>query len=153
MDAVTGYGGARRMSRQENFHRGMISIKGVIWHEDSVVLLKNQRDEWELPGGKLEVGESFAACLAREIDEELGLQVELGPILDAGPHHVYADIVVITYGCYPEPFATLRHTDEHHAVGRFTLAELEGLPMADGYRSSISTWVADPRSRRSARTE
>jgi 8-oxo-dGTP pyrophosphatase MutT (NUDIX family) len=141
------------MTRQDTFYRGMISIKGVIWHEDTVVLLKNQRDEWELPGGKLKVGESFAACLAREIDEELGLRFEMGPILDAGPHHVYADIVVITYGCYPEPFATLRHTDEHRAVGRFTLAEFEGLPMPAAYRSSIHAWATDPRSKRLARTK
>jgi len=141
------------MSDQDPFYRGMISIKGVIWHEDTVVLLKNQRDEWELPGGKLQVGESFTECLAREVDEEVRLRVEPGPVLDARPHHFHADIIVITYGCYPEPFSTLRHTDEHRAVGRFTLAELEGLTVPAGYRSSIHAWVADPRSRRLARKE
>ncbi|MEO8851001.1 MAG: NUDIX domain-containing protein [Allobranchiibius sp.] len=33
---------------------------------------------WELPGGKVEPGESFEAALHREIDEELGVRVELG---------------------------------------------------------------------------
>jgi hypothetical protein len=35
-------------------YRFPISIKGVILKESKVILLKNERDEWELPGGKLE---------------------------------------------------------------------------------------------------
>jgi 8-oxo-dGTP diphosphatase len=36
---------------------------------------------WELPGGKAEPGESLAACLAREIAEELAVTVQVGPLL------------------------------------------------------------------------
>lgn len=32
---------------------------------------------WEFPGGKVEPGESLAACVVREIEEEVGLQVEV----------------------------------------------------------------------------
>lgn len=34
---------------------------------------------WEFPGGKVEPGESDAAALAREIEEELGVQIVVGP--------------------------------------------------------------------------
>ena len=37
-----------------------------------VALLRNERGEWELPGGKLERGESPEHCLVREIQEEHG---------------------------------------------------------------------------------
>ena len=55
-----------------------VSIKGVVEHDGLFVLLKNERDEWELPGGKLEPGEAIEDCLVREIDEELNLPVAVG---------------------------------------------------------------------------
>jgi 8-oxo-dGTP pyrophosphatase MutT (NUDIX family) len=35
-----------------------VSVKGIVVRDGAVVLVRNRRDEWELPGGKLELGES-----------------------------------------------------------------------------------------------
>ncbi len=51
------------------------------------VLMTRRRGEsvyggwWEFPGGKVEPGESVDACVARELEEEIGVRVEvLGPL-------------------------------------------------------------------------
>jgi 8-oxo-dGTP diphosphatase len=43
--------------------------------------------QWELPGGKLEPGESVEQCLRRELREELGIDAEIGPLLWKSVHH------------------------------------------------------------------
>ena len=61
-----------------------ISVKGVVVRNGQVLLLRNERQEWELPGGRLELGETPPQCVARELTEETGWIVDTGPILRGG---------------------------------------------------------------------
>ena len=127
-------------------HRFPVSVKGVVLAGSRVVLLENERDEWELPGGKLEPGESPETCVAREIHEELGLRVAPGPLLDVWVYRVRAgdedrDVLIVTYGCQAEPFEEIVPSAEHRAARLFDLAEVPGLRMPDGYKRSVRTWA------------
>lgn len=43
--------------------------------------------KWEFPGGKIELGENEISCIKREINEELGLEIEVGKRLTPSIHH------------------------------------------------------------------
>jgi 8-oxo-dGTP pyrophosphatase MutT (NUDIX family) len=47
-----------------------------------VLLLENERAEWQLLDGKLELGEDLPQCLVRETREETGWEVTAGPVPD-----------------------------------------------------------------------
>jgi 8-oxo-dGTP pyrophosphatase MutT (NUDIX family) len=69
-------------------HAFPVSVKGVAVQDRKVLLLLNERDEWELPGGKLEVGEDPPGCVVREICEETRWRVTAGPLLDCWQYHI-----------------------------------------------------------------
>jgi len=125
-------------------HAFPVSVKGVCVRDGRVLLLHNERDEWELPGGKLELGEDPADCVRREIAEETNWTITVGPILDCWQYHILdgIDVLIVTYGCHVDgdADAEIRISDEHKQAGLFTLAEVEGLRMPEGYRRSIRSW-------------
>lgn len=81
-------------------------VAGLIVADDRRVLITQRRADqamplqWELPGGKVEPGEAPVAALARELDEELGVTVAVGPIWDVLFHAYPAfDLVMLVYAC------------------------------------------------------
>lgn len=54
---------------------------------------------WEFPGGKQEAGESLAQCLRREIREELGIEIEVGPPLTT-IRHSYTHFKITLHAFY-----------------------------------------------------
>ena len=63
--------------------RKMIGV-AVIWNDAGQILIDRRKPDgllggmWEFPGGKVELGETIPACIQREIQEELGIEIEVG---------------------------------------------------------------------------
>lgn len=122
-----------------------ISIKGIIFIDEKLVLLKNEREEWELPGGKLEYGENPEACLIREINEELNVECTISKIVDVWVYNILnrVDVLIVTYYCesHLAKLENLKISDEHKEMGFFTIDEIHDLNMPEGYKTSIKKLV------------
>jgi 8-oxo-dGTP pyrophosphatase MutT (NUDIX family) len=129
-----------------------VSVKGVAVQDGKVLLLENERNEWELPGGKLELGEDPIDCVVREISEETGWHVTAGPLLDCWQYHIRPgiDVLIVTYGCHVHSTHPPVVSNEHKRVGMFAAAQVPDLTMPDGYKRSVSEWFAHLESKRSS---
>lgn len=77
-----------------------ISVKGIVFEDDKVWLRLNERNEWELPGGRLEPGEQPEETVIRELYEELGFNVIVSKIIQAHTYTIHSkNVLIITYLC------------------------------------------------------
>jgi 8-oxo-dGTP pyrophosphatase MutT (NUDIX family) len=130
--------------RDNDACRFPVSVKGVIIRGGKVILLRNEREEWELPGGKLEPSESPEGCLAREIAEELRLEIVPESVLAPWIYTIVpgVNVLILTYGCLESSRDDAILSDEHKELRWFPLAEVDALRMPDGYKASIRSWSA-----------
>jgi len=84
----------------------LVVTAAVICKENLVLLAQRRQDDplgglWEFPGGKINPGESPEACLAREIEEELEMNIEVGEIFQVVSHVYPGDkhILLLAYLC------------------------------------------------------
>ena len=119
-----------------------ISVKGVLLIDGSVVLVRNDRNEWELPGGRMDAGEKEQETLMREFEEELAIRVEPQEIIDSYVFEVVPSrfVSIVTYGCRLRGEFKPVLSSEHNAFGLHALADLERIPLPAGYVRSIRSW-------------
>jgi 8-oxo-dGTP diphosphatase len=123
--------------------RPPVTVKGVcVLGDGRVLLCRNHRGEWELPGGRPEPGERHPGCLRRELREETGLAIEPGRLLGARPFEVlpgrWVEIVAYACTCAAPARADVAVSDEHTAVAFLDVATLPRDALPEVYRELVA---------------
>jgi mutator protein MutT len=70
----------------------VIDVAAALVFRDGKLLITQRHADahlgglWEFPGGKREPNETFPACLIRELREELGIEVDVGELVESLTH-------------------------------------------------------------------
>ncbi len=92
--------------------RPIVGVGAVIVVDGKVVLIRRRfeplKGQWSLPGGAVELGETLEDSIAREIREEIGLDIEVGPVIEVfdrimkdAESRVEYHYVLVDYLCWP----------------------------------------------------
>lgn len=123
----------------------------VVVDDDGRILLhrRTDNDQWALPGGVMEIGETIAGCARREVCEETGLNVELLGIvgLYTDPGHVFAyddgEVRQEFSICFRARVinGTVVHSEESYEVRFFEPADIDDLPMVPSIRLRVADYL------------
>lgn len=120
-----------------------ISIKGLLCRDGKVLFLKSLTGRWELPGGRMDFGETAEEAFKREMGEELGFkEVLLGDFVNVwtltdmregiNHHFIVLDFVIST----SETDIKLR-PEEHTEYKWVDFDEANKLNMREGHKETI----------------
>lgn len=120
-----------------------VTVKGVCPDGVGRVLLcRNHRGEWELPGGRPQRGELFQDCLARELREETGINVAVERVIGVVELEVLPDrwVDVVGYECSlpgESRMSAITHSAEHTAVEFRALDALSEVEFPAAHRDLV----------------
>lgn len=129
----------------------MIDVAAAIIERDGLVLAARRRPGihlagcWEFPGGKVEPGETPQACLVRELQEELGVQAQIGAFVGESVYDYGGKVVRLLAYRARHVSGEFRPVD-HDALRWLSPEELPALrwapadvPLVELYRAQAAT--------------
>lgn len=127
--------------------RPLVGVGAVIKQGRRVVIVRRSapplKNQWSIPGGLVEVGESLREAVAREAREETGLTVEVGELLEVFERilpgargRTKYHFVLLDYLCRPVG-GRLRAGSDAARARWVTASDLRSLPMAESAKRVI----------------
>ena len=119
----------------------IVGVGAVVVDAGRVLLVRRGNEplkgEWSLPGGAVELGESLEGALIREIREETGLDIDVGPVVEVldrvrrdADGRIEYHYVIVDYACRVQGGALAAGTDAEDV--RWTeLCDLERLGVSE----------------------
>lgn len=115
--------------------RPEVAVGGVCVRDGRLLVVRRGRGvatgRWSLPGGRVEPGETLVAAVTRELREETGLDVEVGPLCGIAERiSERAHYVIIDY--WVDAAGTATPGDDAAAVAWIDRGGLDALDLVDG---------------------
>lgn len=131
--------------------RDRVDCVGALVYDDQHRLLLVQRANepgrglWSLPGGRVEPGEDDPTAVAREVEEETGLQVVVGELVGEVEREAPGRRLYVIRDYQAEQVGgTLKAGDDADDARFVSLDEFENLPTATLLASTLAQWNALP---------
>ena len=112
----------------------VVGVGAVVIRDGKVLIVKRghepRKGEWSLPGGRVELGEFLVDAARREIKEETGLDVDVGPLIELfdrvhrRDNRVEYHFVIADYLCTPQG-GTLAAADDAIDVAWVSVDDLD----------------------------
>jgi 8-oxo-dGTP pyrophosphatase MutT (NUDIX family) len=126
-----------------------LSVKGVVIDDGRVLLLLNERGEWDLPGGRPDPGEDHRAALVREVREEAGYDIKVGALVDEHLFEVIPQrfVQIAAYACVlrgGQPALSHEHREMRWVPHAAIAERIDGRPLPKGYLGAIRQAICHP---------
>lgn len=130
------------MSNREYPERPLVGVGGVVIEGGRVLLVRRGteplRGKWSVPGGLLERGETLAAGVARELQEETGLTVRVVELVEA-LDRIFIDAGAYTAGGEPGRVpGTTTKPRYHYVILDYLCERISGEPRAGGDAAEVA---------------
>ncbi|MDB4601051.1 NUDIX hydrolase [Flavobacteriaceae bacterium] len=119
-----------------------ISIKAIIIDDNKVLCLKNERNEWDFPGGKIEFDEDIELCLKREVMEETNLNINnLNILTPLNLKFNSVPVFILLYSAKISCASPITISYEHSGYDFFSKAEIKNLNIHQSYKDLIEDLI------------
>lgn len=130
------------MTERETAPVPRVGVGGVVMQAGALLMVERGRPpragQWAIPGGKLRWGERLEEAVAREVEEETGLRVEVGELIWSGQtigpdwHFILLDFEAEVTG------GSLVAGDDAAAAAWVPLDEVEELPLTSSMHELLA---------------
>lgn len=134
------------MAKEEHF-LGKVAQKAIIYRNDRVLLARDPRTPnfWELPGGRLNVGEDPRDGLRRELREELGVECQIEDVVflkqfRQGNEKAQPSLVLVYTATLGKDAKLSLDPREIAEIGWFTKEEALSLPLFPEYLAALQRY-------------